>query len=250
MDLAWKDPAENIRRMSTEIRSRLAAHPGVDPRSLLFVFPELTLTGFVTGDPRTSALSRDSREVQAVLALARELGTAIVFGFPEPAGDRVRNTLLFAGPGGDVVASFQKLHLFTQGKPSEAETYECGDQPVMTEYRGWKLGFGVCFDLRFPELFQNYAAQDVELIVLPACWVGGPTKSDQFQTLSRAHAILCRSFFAAVNRTGRDPNFSYEGEALVYGPRGEVLGGEFPARLDPELFKNCPLRLPCPSRLQ
>ncbi len=239
LDLAWKDPAENLRRMRTEIQQRLKSKPNVSASERLFVFPELTLTGFVTDAPHLAALSRESEQVQAVSDMAREFGTGILAGFPEPGVKHrsVTNTLLGFGSDGSVFADYQKLHLFTAGKPAESETYVAGDRGVVANYRGWRIGLGICFDLRFPELFQAYAAAGADVMILPACWVGGLTKSQQFKSLAQAHAILTQSFFLTVNRSGNDPYFQYEGEAFLFGPRGEGFDGAGPFRLDPVLLE-------------
>jgi predicted amidohydrolase len=219
LDLAWQDPDTNVERM----RAALSGLPTPStPR--ITVFPELTLTGFTTVDPAKMALKSQDPRVLAAAALASEFKTALVFGFPEICEDgRVRNALVFVDEKASVCAKYHKLHLFTQGATPECSTYSAGKTPVSVEYQGWKIGLGVCFDLRFPELFRAYAKAGTHLNILSACWVGGPTKRDQFQALSKAQAILTQSFQVSLNRRGSDPFCSYEGEALVYGPRGETL---------------------------
>ena len=219
MDLAWQDPETNVQRM----RAALDALPArVSPR--ISVFPELTLTGFTTVDPGRFALGAKDAHVVAAASLAREFDTALIYGFPELCDDgKVRNALVFVDETGTSLAKYHKLHLFTQGATPEHSTYSPGLSPVSLDYQGWKIGLGVCFDLRFPELFRSYAKVGTQLNILSACWVGGPTKRDQFQALSKAQAILTQSFQVSLNRQGTDPFCSYEGEALVYGPRGETL---------------------------
>jgi len=219
LDLAWQEPHANIRRM----REALGALPArKHPR--ITVFPELTLTGFTTVNPRELALGAQDPRVAGAAALAREFNTALVFGFPELCPDgEVRNTLVFADETGRTLGRYHKLHLFTQGTTPECTTYAAGAAPVSVVYEGWKIGLGVCFDLRFPELFRSYAQAGTQLNILSACWVGGPTKREQFQALSKAQAILTQSFQVSLNRKGSDPFCGYEGEALVYGPRGEPL---------------------------
>lgn len=240
MEIAWKDPTENLRRMRSAIEAALTADPRVSRDALLFVFPELCLTGFVTENPWESALTRDSESVRSALEMARDFGVGIVFGFPERREGAVQNTALLVDGKGKVVGDYQKLRLFTQGKTPESATYVTGDGPRTADYRGWRLGFGICFDIRFPELFIEYRKRGCDALIIPACWVGGPTKSEQFQTLARSHAIVTQSFVVAVNRAGRDPHFEYEAEALVYGPRGEALlverGKSVAVELDPDLL--------------
>jgi omega-amidase len=234
LNLVWNDPGANLNAMRSEITSRLKKSPKIDSKNRIFVFPELTLTGFVTLDSDKSALDREHEAVQGALDLAREFQTSIVFGFPERQNGAPWNTLIFIDPTGRELGDYQKIHLFTAGSPSEHSTYEAGTSGTMIEFQGWKIAFGICFDLRFPQLFQAYARESADLVILPACWVGGPGKSHQFQTLSAAHAIAGQYYFLSVNRSGSDPHFPYEGEALLYSPRGEKIEGETPYKLTEE----------------
>jgi omega-amidase len=235
MDLAWEDPWANVKRMREEITHRLKKSPEIESEDRIFVFPEMTLTGFDTTHAEKVALERNSEVIESVGALARELKTAIVFGFPERgASKRPVNTLLFVGSDGTEVADYQKMHLYTgalPAAPSEPEMYDPGKTGVIAEYRGWKIGLAICFDLRFPQLFHAYAEEGADLILQIASWIPGPLKSHQFQTLSAAHAIMGQYYFLSVNRSGHDAAFAFEGEALVYSPKGERLAGDAPYRI-------------------
>lgn len=239
MDLAWADPKENVRRMESAIAERLNVDFNVPSESRIFVFPEVSLTAFVTDGSEDAALDRNAPEVQQVRELARKYRTAVVFGFPEKWSDSKQplNTLLFVSPEGEDLADYQKLHLFTAGASPESDHYQRGDSGTLLVYRGWKIGFGICFDLRFPTMFQSYAREGVDLIILPACWIGGPGKSYQFRTLSTARAIENQCFFAALNRSGKDNQYSYEGEVLCFGPKGDPLEGSAGFSLDPTLLE-------------
>lgn len=248
LDLAWQDPAENVRRMEAVISQSLNSRRDLDPHEQLFVFPELTLTGFVTDEAGPLALPASHEAVGQVLGLARRYRTGVVFGYPKqnPKGGKPLNVLVLATPAGELKGEYEKIHLFTSGKNPEAEAYAAGREGKLLTYRGWKLGLSICFDLRFPTLFKAYAEAGADVMLLPACWLGGPTKSRQFKTLAAAQAVLSQSFFVAVNRSGKDPHFSYEGEACVYGPRGEVLlesGGTATAGAPAPSSANLPVEL-------
>jgi predicted amidohydrolase len=239
LDLAWSDPKTNVSRMEAAISERLKENPAIDSRSRIFVFPELTLTGFVTTEPEKAALERGDTNVTAVLALAEKYQVAVVFGFPERSGEmKPYNTLLLVDPKGRIVADYQKIHLFTVGNPSEAEVYEAGDAGTLVRYRGWNIGFGICFDLRFSGLFHAYAKNETDLIILPACWLGGSGKARQFLSMSSAHAITGQCFFAALNRSGNDPHYSFEGDVLCFSPKGEPVVNRSGFDLNPSLVED------------
>jgi len=219
LDLVWQDPNANLARMEEALGKLPPAH---GPR--LVVFPELTLTGFTTVNPLQSALDSDSPILAQARGLARQFKTSILFGFPEKmASGKVRNALCYINRDGIEIGRYHKLHLFTQGAHPETATYEPGDTPIFVEDGEWRIGLSICFDLRFPELYRAYQKAACDLIVLSACWVGGPTKNDQFLALSAGGAVASQSFVVALNRTGTDPFCTFEGEAYVHGPRAEAL---------------------------
>lgn len=222
LDLAWGDPARNLALSEEAIIQALRENPDIPSDSRIFVFPEVSLTGFQTTDAGAFALERDSAQVRGMMDLAKRHRVGIIFGFPEKLGgsDKPYNTLIFASPDGGEVADYRKIHLYTAGAAPESEHYVSGDSGSLAHYRGWKIGFGLCFDLRFPSLFQSYAREGADLVILPACWIGGPGKADQFRILSAARAIEGQFFFAALNRSGKDPTYFYEGDVWCFSPRG------------------------------
>jgi predicted amidohydrolase len=233
LDLAWSNPAVNASLMEEAIVERLRANPEIARESRIFIFPELTLTGFVTEHSDRVALKNEGSEVRAVRDLAARHGVAILFGYPEATGNKPFNTLLLLDDHGRDLARYRKQHLFTAGKAPEAAAYERGQSGTLVKYRGWRIGFGVCFDLRFPSMFQPYAEAPADLVILPACWIGGPGKTHQFQTLSAARAIELQTFFAALSRSGSDPNAGYAGEIFCFSPLGELMPHTNGFDLDP-----------------
>jgi len=234
INLAYNDPEENLRRMDAAIAARVAKAPEVARDSLLFVFPELTLTGFVTKAPKAQRLDPPDAAISGLFALAKKHGVGLVAGFPERGEGKPRNCLVLIGPDGRLVSAYRKMHLFTVGDNPESANYAAGDEAVLCEYRGWKVGLAVCFDVRFPALFQEYAKAGADLVVVSACWIGGPHKSEQYRTLNSAHAILAQAFVAAVNQSGKDPHYEYDGAEYVFSPFGDALYAGEPCLLDPE----------------
>lgn len=235
MDLAWNDPKENLKRVETVVRGRLKDSKDVPPESRVFLFPELALSGFVTKNPPLLT-------AEPLQDLARRYGTAIAAGFPEAnPKDKRRplNALALVAADGSLVAKYHKLHLFTVGKNPESSAYSTGNTAVTCNYRGWKVGFAICFDLRFPALFHAYAKAAVDLMLVPSCWIGGPHKSEQYRTLGAAYSNLTQAYLSAVNRSGKDPFFEYDGSAYVFSPFGENIYRGRACRLEPESIEAC-----------
>ena len=242
LDLAWGDPQENLRRVEAAVLRGLRAAPSVSSESRIFLFPELTLTAFVTRDPLSFCLRPMDAELKALCSIARRHRTALVAGFPERNPNSPRrpfNTVVLVDPSGKVAASYRKTHLFTLGAQPETASYSAGEGGLVCDYRGWRIAFAVCFDIRFPRLFHSYARAGADLILVPACWVGGPHKSYQFKTVNSAHAVLTQAYVAAVNRSGRDPAYAYDGSAYVFSPFGEDILKGGPCALDPEELERC-----------
>jgi len=236
LDLSWQDPEDNLARIRSQVAIRLKKNPKADPEEQLFLFPELTLTGFVTEDPPSYAVEPPHAHLEALSAIAKENRTAIAAGFPEANPDdenKPFNTMILIGPDGLPVARYRKTHLFTWGENSESKSYASGTGGIVASYRGWSVGFATCFDIRFPPLFHAYAKEAVDLILVSACWIGGPHKTYQFKTINSGHAILSQAFVAAVNRCGRDPFFHYDGAEYLFSPFGEDLYANVHCRVDP-----------------
>lgn len=242
LDLAWKDPEANLAAIEREVRSRLACAPEAPSEARLFLFPELTLTGFVTQAPPAYRCDPPDPPLARLKALARELRTGLAVGFPEvnPLDSRRPfNTLAVISPDGAEAARYRKTHLFTFGEMPESTVYAAGEGGTIFEYRGWKIGLAICFDMRFSGLFHAYAKAGADLVLAAACWVDGPHKTYQYKTLGSAHAILAQAYVAAVNRSGRDPSYGYDGSAYVFSPFGEDLYKGSAMRLDPEELEAC-----------
>ena len=212
-------------------RARQARALGADvvafPESMQTPF-ELPAEEFVAAsEPLGGPYSR------AVDAVAAETGAWLVYSAnergPEGADGRAPrpfNTAVVTDAAGRRVAAYRKVHLFDVGELRESDKMSAGDrllEPVDTPF--CRLGLGICYDLRFPELARAAALAGCELLVYPAAWVAGPGKVDQWHTLLRARAIANGMYVAGVSRC----DAGYVGRSLVVGPTGEVLaeaGGE------------------------
>jgi len=171
--------------------------------------------------------------IQAMLSrAARELKLWIIGGtLPIQADqpDRVRNTTLVFSPAGDVVARYDKIHLFAydNGRESydEARVLEAGNQPAAFDAKmgdqGIRTGLSVCYDLRFPELFRSY--NPCELIAVPAAFTY-TTGEKHWELLLRARAVENQCYVIAPAQGGRHENGRRTwGHSMIVDPWGEVL---------------------------
>jgi predicted amidohydrolase len=202
----------------------------------LAVFPEATMACFgVSLKPLAEPV--DGPWASEVSRIAREAGLTIAAGMFTPAEDgRVRNTLLVAGPDGST-SDYHKIHLFDAFGFAESRTVAPGAELLVLELDGLSVGFAICYDVRFPELFRALADRGAGVVVLPASWGAGPGKVEQWELLVRARALDSTCWVAACGQA--DPAASGissksgaptgVGHSMVVDPYGRVrerLGAE------------------------
>lgn len=139
--------------------------------------------------------------------------------------DKLTNTCLVYGPNGQRVARYDKVHLFSFQKDeehyNESATQIAGNQPVSFDTPFGRVGLGICYDLRFPELFRQL--NGVDLLILPAAFTATTGKA-HWELLLRARAVenLCYMLAPAQvgTHTGGRETF---GHSMFIDPWGEVL---------------------------
>jgi deaminated glutathione amidase len=227
------DPAANAERLVGAVRE--AAAGGA---AMLFT-PEMS--GMLDRN-RERALTKAKREEDdEVLAAVRtaaaddgiwvHLGSLALLG----AGGKLVNRGFVIDDTGAVRARYDKIHLFDVDLPTgeswrESAMYEAGREAVVVpDTPVGKLGLTICYDLRFPELFQRLSEAGTDVIAVPAAFTV-PTGRAHWQVLMRARAIEAELFVVAAAQAGHheDGRDTY-GHSLVVDPWGEVvaeMGGE------------------------
>ncbi len=167
------------------------------------------------------------------------------------------NRSLLIGPTGEVAARYDKIHMFDVDLASgeswrESNAYAPGEEVVSAEHTPLgRLGLTVCYDLRFPALFEALGQARCDAIAIPAAFTK-PTGAAHWYVLQRARAIEASAYVIAAAQVGRhqDGRETY-GHSLVIDPWGEVLldlGGDEPglgfAELDPSRIADVRAQLP------
>ncbi|NNU16362.1 carbon-nitrogen hydrolase family protein [Parvularcula sp. ZS-1/3] len=169
-------------------------------------------------------------EESALCALSQELGVTLSIGSMPVMGEKegmLRNRQLLVSEG-RVVATYDKVHLFdvdldTGESWKESSLYEPGEEAVVADLGGVKLGLTVCFDLRFPKLYRQLAEAGAQVFTVPAAFTV-PTGKAHWLTLLKARAIETGSFVIAPAQGGEheDGRRTY-GHSAIISPWGEVL---------------------------
>ena len=143
--------------------------------------------------------------------------------------NKVRAACLVYNDKGERVARYDKVHLFDVSVPDTDEEYresdsiESGDEPLVIDTPFGKLGFAVCYDLRFPEFFRKMLEQGVEIVVVPSAFTA-ETGAAHWEVLLRARAIENLCYIIAPNQGGFHLNGRKTfGHSMIIDPWGSVL---------------------------
>jgi predicted amidohydrolase len=172
----------------------------------------------------------DGESVEAMAGWARRHGVTLVGGSITERRDgreKLSNTSLVFDPEGNLAAAYRKIHLFDVEVGGvtylESEAEEPGDEPVVADVEGWRIGLSVCYDVRFPELYRILALQGAELLTVPAHFTT-PTGKDHWHVLLRARAIENQAYVAAAAQVGETlPGKPAYGRSLIADPWGTVV---------------------------
>lgn len=162
--------------------------------------------------------------------LAKTLGVYIHGGsWSEtiPASKKHYNTSYLFDDKGIVVGKYRKIHTFDITDPSgqiyrESDTVTSGQEVVVVETPLGKLGFAICYDLRFPELHRLLALKGAEIIFNPSDF-NLMTGKDHWEVLLRARAIENGVYMIAADQYGQNAKMLAYGNSLVVNPWGTVI---------------------------
>lgn len=207
----WEDKQANLEEVESIVRL-------LSQKAEYVIFPEMTLTGFSMSNLTLSEDFENSHSIRTIQKLAKEYNINIVFGLMIFKDGNNYNSCVAVNSKGEIAGHYEKIHLFSY---SEEDKYIASGDEV--RFLSWQGGWGlsICFDLRFPELYQELSKENLILINI-ANWP--KARVTQWSTLLHARAIENQSFMIGVNRTGVDQNgLEYEESSSVFSPNGEKL---------------------------
>ncbi|MGK8233822.1 carbon-nitrogen hydrolase family protein [Roseovarius sp. MS2] len=196
-------------------------------------------------------------------ARAAEAGVWLLIGSlalktDDPDG-RFANRSFLIGPDGEIVARYDKIHMFDvdvtpEETYRESDGFRPGDRAVLADMPLGKLGMTVCYDVRFPHLHRRLAQAGATVLTVPAAF-SHVTGAAHWEVLLRARAIETGCFVLAPAQTGihaatTGRTRQTHGHSMVVAPWGEVLadGGVEPGivmvDLDPDAVAQARRRVP------
>lgn len=161
--------------------------------------------------------------------LAKKHNVSILLGslIEKSAKPFAYNTSVLIGPSGKIEVKYRKIHLFDARIGDkiirESDFFRSGREPGVAKTGDFLMGLSVCYDLRFPLLYQKYAMRGVDILTVPSCFTK-KTGEAHWEPLLRARAIENLAYVLAPNQIGADAKgIQTYGNSMIISPWGEIL---------------------------
>lgn len=211
MQIVWEDKPNSFTKVISFTEQ--AKEKNAD----MILFPEMSLTGFSMNTKITA--EDDSLEtVEKIRTLCRQKNIAMGIGWTKQGTEKAENHYTIIDKEGMVLSDYVKIHPFSYG--GEAEFFQGGNTISCFSLGGYTWSTLICYDLRFPEVFQ-IAAQKADIIVVPANWP--QSREDHWRTLLKARSIETQCYILGVNCVGMVGDLAYSGCSSVYSPEGKCI---------------------------
>ncbi len=221
------DPAANAAAMAR------AAHEAAGEGAAMLFTPEMS--GLLDRDRARGSRHVVPEDENPVLAAVREAAAKAgiwvhIGSLAVTAGEGARwaNRAFVITPSGEIAARYDKIHMFDVNLASgetwrESAAYQPGESVVTVETPLGRLGLAICYDVRFPALFEELGRRQCDAIAIPAAFTV-PTGRAHWNLMQRARAVEASAFVIAAAQVGRheDGRQTY-GHSLVIDPWGDVL---------------------------
>ena len=185
----------------------------------LIIFPELVTTGYEAGVQFTELAERSGGPIVHYIAQrASEFNTHIAFGMAlkEKVESILYDAAILLGPDGEFIGDYRKVHL----QDEERLAFRAGYRYPVFECGFGNVGLIIGWDLAFPETARCVTLDGAELLCVLANWKDPHV--DEWRTYLLARAYENAFFVAGANRVGEEYTYSFVGQSMIVGPRGEV----------------------------
>ena len=213
-----------VRRLAARARARGAATV-LFPEAFAYLGPDAGKQEILEPLPEGGPILAACQDV------AREHGIHLILGgFHErsPVPGKSYNTCVHLGPDGAVLAQYRKIHLFDVALSDGTVLAESartlpGSDAVVSQLPFGTLGLSVCYDVRFPRLYEKLVDAGAIALTVPSAFTAA-TGKDHWHVLLRARAIECQAYVLAPAQFGHHHGArnSY-GHALIVDPWGCVI---------------------------
>lgn len=168
----------------------------------VIVLPEVWTVGWKPSIFKEFAENiKNSETIEFLSKLAVKYNVNIIGGsFITKIDSKFFNTSPVINKKGELIATYNKMHLFSYYGCMEGSYIKKGNNPVLVELEGIKIGLSICYDIRFPELYRAYAKAGADLLINMAAWP--MSREGHWDALTRARAIENQCFMVALTQSG------------------------------------------------
>lgn len=210
--IVWEDKERNYGIAEKRIRE------AVSRKAEAVFFPEMSFTGFSMNTDATK--ERSGRTIQRMRALAQQYHVSVGFGWVKDCTGvcgKCENHYTVVDSAGNVLSDYAKIHPFSYS--GEDLRFQGGSSLTHFVLNGIPCSNFICYDLRFPEIFQAVSGK-AHVIIVSANW---PAKRrEHWKALLRARAIENQVYILAVNCVGETGGVAYTGDSCVIDPDGNI----------------------------
>lgn len=209
-DIDWCNKEYNLAVAEKKIRE------AKEHNCRIIFFPEMSFTGFSMDTERTK--ESDNFTINLMSDIAKRENIAVGFGYVKDCGNYCENRYAVVDRDGKLISDYAKIHPFSYGY--EGEKFKGGNKLTQYVIDGMIFSTFICYDLRFPEIFQGLKNVP-DVIVVPANWP--KSRSHHWKTLLQARAIESQCYVLGVNCVGVHDETYYSGDTMAVDPNGEIL---------------------------
>ena len=206
----------------------------IDLGSDIIALPECATA--IQGDPLNTIKLAKTQSENISLKILKEIAKTnsvhiLIGSLPIKTNNKITNRSFLIGPNGKTLYKYDKIHMFDVNLPNgesykESDTYSPGSKAVLAKVKLQKIikiGMTICYDLRFPKLFQDLAINGAEIITVPSAFSKNTGKL-HWHTLLRARAIETGCFIIAPAQTGTHcKGRKTYGHSLIISPWGRII---------------------------
>ena len=223
MSSVINDKVANFEKVRTLIKDNI--EQGTD----IIILPEVWTVGWKCSEFQNSAEDlKKSETIEFLSAIAKEYNTNIIGGSfitksnSEDSGANYHNTCPVINRKGELVATYNKMHLFSYYGCLEDAYVKNGQNPVMIDINGVNIGITICYDIRFPEIYRSYRKSGTDLLINMAAWP--QSRAIHWEALTRARAVENQCYMVALTQSGLIENDEWNlGHSRIIDYQGETV---------------------------
>lgn len=190
----------------------------------IIILPEVWTVGWKPVEFESSAEDLENSETIKFLSnIAKKHNVNIIGGsFITSKQKALYNTCPVINRKGELISTYDKMHLFSYYGCDENKFIEKGKKPTLVEIDRVKIGLTICYDMRFPEIYRTYRRAGADLLINMAAWP--KSRAIHWEVLAKARAVENQCFMIALTQSGLIEGNEWNlGHSMIIDCKGEVV---------------------------